>query len=416
MKGSSIIIRKELRRVFKDKKLIFSMFILPAILVIGIYSLMGLMIGSMQSDIEEHVSNVYLVNATEDLKTELNKNILNNGTESFVQHSEITYLNSAEFEQQWPDLETLMLGGNIDLIVVQEPDFSAKIANYTKAGDSLPAVDVYYNYAENYSGQAYSNFAEVLASYKNTVLGNRLGDLEILEVFTQSVKPVVKEEKANSQFISMMLPYLITMMLFAGAMGVGVDAIAGEKERGTMASMLLSPIKRNEIVVGKLVSMAILSGLSSLVYSVAMIIAMPMMKGATGDDGTQGFGGLSFSVTQIVQLIVIMLVLVFLYVSIISLLAVLAKDVKTASTYISPIYIVVIVAAMLTMFNSGKEHPIYHYMIPVYGNALAIGDLCGNELTMTNFLACLVGSFIVAVILTAAITRAFNSEKIMFNA
>ena len=410
MKGASIIIRKELKRVFGDKKLIFSMFILPAILVVGIYSLMGVLIGSMQKDIEEHVAVTYFVNSTNELDA-----LIKMPEFDFGQHAEINKLTEAEFEAQKEDLKQLMLSGDVQLIVVLDKDFNNKVSVYG-AGAAIPDIKVYYNSGEQYSTQAYGNFSVVLAAYRQSLLAGRLGSADALTVFNQNDEIWVKEEKANSQFISMMLPYLITMMLFAGAMGIGVDAIAGEKERGTMASMLLTPIKRNEIVIGKLVSMAILSGLSSLVYSVAMIITMPMMNKATGDNGISGFGGLSFGPMQAVQLLVIMLIMVFLYVSIISLLAVLAKDVKTASTYLSPIYIVVIVAGMLTMFNSGKEHPIYHYMIPVYGNALAIGDLCGNELSSINFLACLSGSFVVAVILIAAITKAFNSEKIMFNA
>ena len=409
MKGASIIIRKELKRVFSDKKLIFSMFILPGVLVIAIYSLMGVMIGSMQSDIQEHVANVYFVNASDDIKQIMNRDELK-------MPADIKYLSSGEYDSQKAELEDGILNGNVELVVVEDPDFKSKVSAYSKQGDAIPNINVFYNPSENYSMQAYSNFSQILAAYREYLLGERLGSLDILTVFNQNDQVIVKEEKANSQFITMMLPYLITMMLFAGAMGVGVDAIAGEKERGTMASMLLTPIKRNEIVIGKLVAMSILSGLSSLVYSVAMIFAMPLMNKATSDSGVSGFGGLTITAVQVIELLVIMLVLVFLYVSIISLLAVISKDVKTASTYISPIYIVVIVAAMMTMFSSGKDHPIYQYMIPVYGNALAISDLCVNELTTTNFFACLCGSLVVAVILTAGITKAFNSEKIMFNA
>ena len=364
----------------------------------------------MQKDIEEHVAITYFVNSTDELDS-----LINAPEFDFGQHAEINKLSEEEFNLQKDGLKQLMLSGEVQLIVVLDKDFNNKVSTYGN-GAAIPGITVYYNSAEQYSTQAYGNFSVILAAYRQSLLAGRLGSADALTVFNQNDEVWVKEEKANSQFISMMLPYLITMMLFAGAMGIGVDAIAGEKERGTMASMLLTPIKRNEIVIGKLVSMAMLSGLSSLVYSIAMIIAMPMMSKMGGSADMSGFGGLSFGPLQAVQLLVIMLVMVFLYVSIISLLAVLAKDVKTASTYISPIYIVVIVAGMMTMFNSGKEHPIFHYMIPVYGNALAIGDLCGNELTMTNFLACLSGSFIVAVILIAAITRAFNSEKIMFNA
>ena len=140
------------------------------------------------------------------------------------------------------------------------------------------------------------------------------------------------------------------------------------------------------------------------------------MNSLTSKAGVSGFGDLSFSVLQAVQLLMIMLLLIFLYVSIISLFAVLAKDVKAASTYISPLYIVVTIVGMMSMFSSGREHPVFHYMIPVYGNALAIANLCDNGLAMTNFFACLVGSFAVSVILAAAITKAFNSERVMFNA
>ena len=68
MNGMSIIIKKELKRVFGDKKLVFSMFILPAIIMIALYGIMGFMIGKMNSDIEENVNKVYIVNADDRMK------------------------------------------------------------------------------------------------------------------------------------------------------------------------------------------------------------------------------------------------------------------------------------------------------------------------------------------------------------
>ena len=62
MKGAKTIISKELKRVFQDKKLIFSLFILPAIMVIGIYTLIGQLTTSMTKDIDEHISNVVIQN------------------------------------------------------------------------------------------------------------------------------------------------------------------------------------------------------------------------------------------------------------------------------------------------------------------------------------------------------------------
>ena len=71
----------------------------------------------------------------------------------------------------------------------------------------------------------------------------------------------------------MMLPYFITILLFAGAMGLGVDMITGEKERGTMASLLVTPVKRSSIVLGKVFALMALTGISSVIYVAAMVAA-----------------------------------------------------------------------------------------------------------------------------------------------
>jgi len=407
MKGAGIIIKKELYRVFGDKKMIFSLFILPAVLVIGIYGLMGVMVSAFEDDIEQHVSTVYIVNATDKFKAVVDES-------GFASNADITYLNESDYQSKSDSIRNDILEGNKDMVVYLDSELEAKIAAYSKQGDSIPTITVLYNSTENYSAAANSAFtAMVMSAYETKMLGERLGNLELLNVFNTQTELIQKEEKANSEFMSMMLPYLITMLLFAGAMSIGVDSIAGEKERGTLASMLLTPVKRSQIVTGKLVSLAILSGLSAIVYSVSIEIAMPIM-------GDAMMGGaetsLSFTPVQILQLLAIMLLMVYLYVAVIALFAVIAKDTKEASSYISPIYIVVIVAGMLTMFTGGGETPIYKYAIPIYGNALAIKDLIVNELTLVNFGATLAGTAITAVVITMLITKAFNSERSMFNA
>ena len=412
MNGMSIIIKKELKRVFGDKKLVFSMFILPAIIMIALYGIMGFMIGKMNSDIEENVNKVYIVNADDRMKNAITAS-------GFDKTNDITYYNEDEFKAKEQDLRDEILNGNAQLIVYLDKDFNQKFIAYSDSTSPVPQIKVSYNTTENYSQNTYGMFTTgVLEIYRTDLLQERVGSLDLLNVFDLQNDVIEKEEKANSRFISMMLPYMIVIMLFAGAMSVGVDAMAGEKERGTLASMLLSPVNRTAIAGGKIVAMMILSGLSAIVYVVSMMIAMPVMS-AMGGEGTamsEGLGGLSLSLVEGLQLAAIMLALVFLFVAVISFMAIRAKDTKAASSLISPIYIVVMVAGMLTMFMSGKEVPVSRYFIPVYGNAVAIKDICNGELVATNFLASLAGTVIIAVLLTIGIARAFDDEKIMFNA
>lgn len=407
MNGTIQIMKKELTRVFTDKRLVISLFILPAILIIGIYYLVGQMQSAAIDDVEKHISNVYIQNAPKDFKDILT---------AVDYEANINYLKAGE---DLTGIKEGILNGTVDLLVTFEDNFLEKVNAY-KDGGIIPEVKTFYNPSEDYSTAARSNFVEnVLNVYKQKLLTDRFGDINQLTVFyvdkDSESSQIVDDQKASGKIFGMLLPYLITLMLFQGAMSLGIDAITGEKERGTMASMLLTPLKRKEIVMGKLFSLCILASLSAAVYAVSMIAAMPLIL-SSYSDGEMGDLSLKFSALQTLELLVILLVMVYLFVAIVSLASVIAKTAKEAGAYVTPILIIVLVAGMATMFTGNEEKALYSYAIPVYGNAISIQKLLVNELTLQQFGVTVGGTLLLAVILTALLTKAFNSEKVMFNA
>ena len=168
------------------------------------------------------------------------------------------------------------------------------------------------------------------------------------------------------------------------------------------------------MVIVKIVSMAILSSISAAVTTVSMLGAFVLM-GSSGGFAAMS-GGVSFSPLQIIELLLIMLSLVILYVGLIALIAVYSPNTKAASSIISPLYPLIIIMGMLTMFRTGKETPTIHYAVPVYGNALAISDICSNELSLAHFLISFGCTLIIGIVITVLVTKAFNDEKLMFNA
>ncbi len=408
MNKISLIIKKELFRVFSDRKLIFSLYILPVLIMFAIYGLMGKMIGSMQKDIDEHTAIVTVVDATEDLKSAIEFS-------GFSANADINYIDSSAYATAKEDIIDSIKKGDADLCVVVPDNFNKTVEDYVNGGSTLPTIEVSFNDSENYSSQAYSIFTNaVLGTYKNQLLSKRFGDVRLLDAMTVSTVILTKDEQSNSQFMKMLLPYMVVLMLFAGVMSVGVDAIAGEKERGTLSSMLISPVKRSEIAIGKIISMAILSSISAAVTTVSMIGAFLVMGNSGGFESMAG--GVSFSFAQIIELLLTMLALVMLYVGIIALIAVYSPNTKAASSIISPLYPLIIIMGMMTMFRTGKETPFYHYAVPVYGNALAISDICSNELSVGNFFISFCCTLAVGIVITVLVTRAFNDEKLMFNA
>lgn len=399
MNAVKCIIQKELRRVYSDKKLIFSLFILPAVLMVGIMYLSSQMALNKEDDIDQHIPTVYIQNEPA-------------GFSDFVTSCQVSAdIIAVDSSMDIEEIKEDIIDGKADLLYVFDPDFLASIDTYD-SGAKVPVVEEFYNSSEDYSSAAQATFSAVLEQLKYSILVSRFGTADAITAFTVDSQIILDEEKATGQLLGQFIPYFVSILMFAGAMGLAVDAIAGEKERGTMASMLLTPVSRRNIALGKIISLIILSGLSATVYIVFMIVSFPMLF---GDMDMSGFS-LSLNAVQIIQLVALLLSMVFLYVAIISLAAVLAKDVKTASTYISPMYILVMVIGLISMFGGNDDPEKYMYLVPFYGNSVTIQNIMINNITGVDYVINLASTIVLSILLLAGMTKAFESEKVMFNA
>ena len=302
--------------------------------------------------------------------------------------------------------------GSADLWIAFPQDFLEQIEVY-KTGDEIPQIKVYYNPSEEYSQAAYEGVAGgCLEVYRQALLSERVGDMQSLTVFTvNSDNPdmvIQDEQKAGGKALGMMLPYFVTILLFAGAMGLGTDMVAGEKERGTMASMLVAPIKRSSIVLGKVFALMIISGISSVVYVAVMVGFLPQMMGAYGSEGL----GLSLEVGQVLMMAFLLIAIAFLYSGIIVLISVFAKDTKEANSYIMPVYMLILILGIATMFTT-QNIENWYYAVPVFNTALALQGILTGDVSVMQYAVTLAETLILGVILITVIAKAFESEKVM---
>lgn len=402
LNGIKQIFGKEMARILKDKKMVFSVFLLPVLIMVVLLTIINNLAGQMQSDIEEHKAIVWMQNEPDSFET-------------FLASAGAEYdIRTIASDSDRGEAEDAILNGDADLLIEFPVDFDAMIAGFQE-GDAVPQIKTYYNPSEEYSSQAYQEIsAGVLESYRQTLLAGRVGNPDAITVFTVNSDNddmvIQDDEKASGQALGMMLPYFITILLFAGAMGIGTDMIAGEKERGTMASLLVAPVKRSSIVLGKVFALMVVSGISSLVYVAGMVICTPfMMDSMTGMDEALN---LNLGPDQILMLGLLLVAIAFLYSAVVALISVFAKTTKEASSYIMPVYMVVLVVGLLTMFRMGDGGP-WDYYIPFYNSAIALQAILSHELTMSQYLITLVETLALGGILTVLIARAFNNEKVM---
>lgn len=403
--GFKVILSKELKRVFGDKKMVFSLFILPIILIAGIYGVMFFLIGKEKSSINEHVSEVYV------------QNMPDNFSELMARHTDckINIIPAGESADTYKDK---LLDGTYDLVVVFPENFYENFKN-ADAGSALPDIKTFYNPSEDNSGEARTRFTETyLEEYKQILLKERFGSLDYAMVFSVDADNpdmiVQDKDKATGKILGSIIPYLITILIFAGAMGLGVDTIAGEKERGTIANLLISPIKRVDIIMGKIVSLAIVSVLSAGVYVISFIGSAVVLSKKSGMGEMFSRLSLNFTSVQIVQFVVLLLGLVLLYVGIIGFVSLMAKNIKEAQSFIMPVYIIVMFAGMITMYSGDVTSG--SYMIPVYNTSAAFKGIFERTITMNQYLTSTIITYAFAGVMVCLMAKAMNSEKIMLNA
>lgn len=403
--GFKVILSKELKRVFGDKKMVFSLFILPIILIAGIYGMMFFLVDKQKSSINEHVSEVFVQNMPDNFSKLMSK------------HTEcnINVIPAGESADTYKDK---LLDGTYDLVVVFPENFYENFKN-ADATSTLPDIKTFYNPSEDNSGEARTRFTETyLEEYKQLLLNERFGSLNYAMVFSvdaDNPDMIVQDDgKATGKILGTIIPYLITILIFGGAMGLGVDTIAGEKERGTIANLLISPIKRVDIIMGKIAALAIVSVLSAGVYVISFIGSAVVLSKKSGMGEMFSRLSLNFTSVQIVQFVVLLLGLVLLYVGIIGFVSLMAKNIKEAQSFIMPVYILVMFAGMITMYSGDVTSG--SYMIPVYNTSAAFKGIFERTITMNQYLTSTIITYAFAGVMVCLMAKAMNSEKIMLNA
>ncbi|MBS5389138.1 MAG: ABC transporter permease [Clostridiales bacterium] len=417
MEGIRQICAKELARVFKDGKMLISVFIFPVAIMIVVMSLVSNLSNRAEKDVEAHKSIVYVENVPEGFESFLltaDQECSIYTKETIADVLETEWKGTPDDTQVKEAVKAAIKEGGIDLMIAFPKEFTQSVNSY-QVGEEIPQVKTFYNPSEEYSKAAFEVISNgVLESYRQSLLAQRVDDMEELTVFTvNSDNPdmiLQDKEKAGGKVLGMLLPYFVTILLFAGAMGIGTDMIAGEKERGTLASLLVSPVKRSSIVLGKVFALMIISGATSVVYVAAMVAFMPQMMGGLSSEEL-GID-LTLKPEQIAMLAFLLIAIAFLYSAIIVLVSVFAKTIKEANSYVMPVYIVILILGITTMFTTGAPKE-WFYVIPIYNTSLTLQGILTQEVTMAQYGMTLGVTLLAGGILITVIAKAFESEKVM---
>ncbi len=384
------IIKKEFARFFGDRQLLFTTVIMPGLLIYIIYSLMGSGIQKMITEGANEVVTMRVENMPASLAPMFS-----------AMDSSLVVLEQPVAEEDIAMLEDKEL----NVVLVRFPERFEEAMAGMQVADSgvLPNVEIYYNSTNNAASRVYMTVSTALGNIGRTFTVNV--PQEEGQRFDQA-----SDESIGAMIWSKILPMLIIMMLFSGVMAIAPSSIAGEKERGTIATLLVTPMKRNELALGKIVSLSAIALLSGISSFVGIALSLPKMVGM--DEGVDL--GFHYTTSDYVALLLVILASVLIMASAVSLLSALAKDVKNAGTMVTPFMLVVMLAGLLPMFQNGASESLVVYLIPFYNSIEVMTAVFSHELEWGAVIVTLVSDVVYTGIAVWGLTRMFNSEKVMF--
>lgn len=397
-KSLIIIMKKELRRVFTDRRLILTNFILPMVSIAVIYSIMGMMISKTNNDIESHVTTIAAVNVPAEIG-------------ALIDADPTMVYTSVDFSKT--EAEALLRDDVYDFYLYFEPDFEAKLEAFD--GTNLPLVDGLYSPKSDVSIEANYKIGSLFEIYRNQVLADRLGGESFLSVFSLSTSEIMipEENKGIDRGIAYLIPMLVSIFIFAGAMGIGMDSIAGEKERGTIATMLLTPVDRGMIIGGKVLSLAVVALISTLSSFIGVIISIPFSANFLSSGGSFDMSQFALGGAELMMFFICMIGLVGMYVTIISVLSMIANSVKEAGAYITPAYMVVMITGFLNMFGSSDISGINYY-IPVYNNIVNMKQILLGDGNWGMVMVSFATSAVITLALLVVARKLIHKERVVF--
>ena len=394
MKNSIMtIMKKEFTRFFTDRRMVLTTVLMPGLMIYLLYSFMGSGLASQFETAEDYKASVYAVDLPESIRA-----LEDNG--AFLEFTEISQGETDKAKEELASSEA-----EFDVLAVFPKDFDAQVAAYdVTAGGKAPAVELYYNSTDNDSQSSYNMMTEMLNTYESA-LANKFDINPGGEGYDMAT-----DEDLSAQIFSMMVPMLLMIFLFSGCMAVAPESIAGEKERGTIATLLVTPMKRSHLAIGKIVSLSVIAILSGLSSFLGMMLSLPKMMG-----GAEGVDGSLYNLTVFFLVLFVVLSRVLVIITFVSVFSAFARNVKEATGWVTPVMIISMLLGVTSMIPSlCKTEPVW-FLIPLYNSVQSMNGIFSMNADVLNIAVTVAANVCYAGIGVFVLAKMFDNEKIMFS-
>lgn len=395
MKKTGILLKKEMTEILRDKKTLIIMLVLPLLLYPSI--LIGMSLGIsmiMQSEEEKEHTVGYLLEDEEYIEP-------------------LISLYEQEKEELGARLSFRGASKEEEAVIKEETD---AWLYFSKEEQSIQ-IQLDYTSTSQKSDYTESIMKELVDKYRNALLTKNLEKEGLTEDFLHPVTYEAVDSATLSESMGMnmggSIGMIIIIMILMGAFYPAVDVTAGEKERGTLETLLTLPVTNFQMIMSKFISVSIISCITAVISLLALggsilfiMLALP------GDELVQIPVGAFVNCIPVMLLVMVTTALLLTALSM--CFCVFAKSTKEANNYMTPVMLVVMLATMIGMFPT-VELDYKTALIPIVNVSLLIKQVLAQAMDLSLALITILVNCAYSVLIIWILARMYDSEDIMFS-
>ncbi len=393
---------KELKELLRDRKTLMFVIALPIFIFPVIFALIGFLMGQATLKAEQEVHTYYIAN--EAYAPEFAEKMRFH--KSF-KLSEKTFTTVEEMKEAIRN-EELDVGIFIDKdarVAVTEGEQTTWQVVFNDAS----AINFIFSRVKD----AATDFAKLLQAERFTAIG--LNDAEqkaLLEpILVEKVDTADKRENLGEK-IGAFIPYILIPLVLSGAMYPAIDLGAGEKERGTLETLLLTPVTRAELVLGKLLTLLTASIATALITVVSFGFWLSLASSFSNLDKLTSVIG-SLSVLELSAVFLLLVPLAVIFSSVMLAISIYARTFKEAQNYMTPFSILVFIPIVVSLMPN-MELTFNTAMIPVTNVSLAIKEIIKGTVDYSLVGMIFVATAVLSAGLVALCSYWFKREDVLF--
>lgn len=384
-----IVLKKELKDTFRDRKTIFTSIIIPII----IFPVLAFVIGIGTSGLMDEGSKPVDISVIYEEDNQLVKYLKNNKN-----------VNIKNIGDPYEALNKL----DVKVILKIEKGFDENIEK-----GEMGKIELIYDESSQNSSIAFSRLRSIIKDYSQEIAYTRLKqkgiDPDILTPIEIKENSIAKEDGTSMAIFAMLLPFMLTIWSAVGGIPAATDLGAGEKERQTLEPLLTTKASRLSILVGKYFTVVIAGIMGTLAALIGVLIASkinPYFMGA----------GVMLPVSSIIVIALFCLGLALVFAGLELVVSFYARNFKEAQTYLSPLTIVLMIPAYLTMFLDGRAIPEKYFHIPVINTIAIIKEAIVPIINFKHIVIVVLWSIIYVGLSIFITIKMFNKESVIFRA